>query len=60
MPRFMSHWSLVPCVWVRSFSARIKRVVFGATEPKAGSLISARKLLESGYYNHILSINQVV
>ena len=33
--------------------ARIKRVVFGATEPKAGSLISARKLLESGYYNHI-------
>ena len=19
MPRFMSHWSLVPCVWVRSF-----------------------------------------
>ena len=34
--------------------ARIKRVVFGATEPKAGSLISARKLLESGYYNHIL------
>ena len=33
--------------------ARVKRVVFGATEPKAGSLISARKLLESGYYNHI-------
>lgn len=33
--------------------ARIRRVVFGATEPKAGSLISARKLLESGYYNHI-------
>ena len=33
--------------------ARIKRVVFGATEPKAGSLISARKLLESGYYNHL-------
>ena len=33
--------------------ARIKRVVFGATEPKAGSLISARKLLESGYDNHI-------
>ena len=33
--------------------ARVKRVVFGATEPKAGSLVSARKLLESGYYNHI-------
>lgn len=33
--------------------ARIGRVVFAATEPKAGSLISARKLLESGYYNHV-------
>ncbi len=32
--------------------ARVNRVVFAATEPKAGSLISARKLLENGYYNH--------
>lgn len=32
--------------------ARISRVVFGATETKAGSLVSARKLLETGYYNH--------
>lgn len=33
--------------------ARISRVVFGATEPKAGSLISARQLLQMGYYNHV-------
>lgn len=32
--------------------ARVSRVVFGTTEPKAGSLVSARKLLETGYYNH--------
>ena len=32
--------------------ARIARVVFAATEPKAGSLVIARKLLETGYYNH--------
>ena len=32
--------------------ARIHRVVFAATEPKAGSLVSSRKLLELGYYNH--------
>lgn len=32
--------------------ARIHRVVFGATEPKAGSLVSSRQLLDSGYYNH--------
>lgn len=33
--------------------ARVARVVFAATEPKAGSLVSARRQLESGYYNHI-------
>ncbi|WP_213032973.1 tRNA adenosine(34) deaminase TadA [Acinetobacter silvestris] len=33
--------------------SRIHRVVFGATEPKAGSLVSSRKLLELGYYNHV-------
>jgi tRNA(Arg) A34 adenosine deaminase TadA len=32
--------------------ARIQRVVFATTEPKAGSLVSARQLLENGYYNH--------
>ncbi len=32
--------------------ARIQRVVFATTEPKAGSLVSARRLLENGYYNH--------
>lgn len=33
--------------------ARIGRVVFAATEPKSGSLVSARRLLENGYYNHV-------
>lgn len=33
--------------------SRIHRVVFAATEPKAGSLVSARQLLETGYYNHL-------
>lgn len=34
--------------------ARLKRVVFAASEPKAGSLQSARQLMapESGYFNH--------
>jgi tRNA(adenine34) deaminase len=35
--------------------ARIARVVFAATEPKAGSLVSARRQLESGYYNHVFA-----
>lgn len=35
--------------------ARIAKVVFATTEPKAGSLVSARKQLETGYYNHLFS-----
>lgn len=35
--------------------ARIQKVIFGATEPKAGSLISQRQLLTQGYYNHIFA-----
>lgn len=33
--------------------ARVGRVVFATTEPKAGALVSERKLLDSGYYNHV-------
>ena len=36
--------------------ARVARVVFGATEPKAGSLISARNLFATGYYNHVFAV----
>lgn len=35
--------------------ARVARVVFAAAEPKAGSLQSARRQLESGYYNHVFA-----
>ncbi|MEG0604557.1 MAG: tRNA adenosine(34) deaminase TadA [Acinetobacter sp.] len=38
--------------------ARIKKVVFATTEPKAGSLVSARQLLENGYYNHKFVFDQ--
>ncbi len=32
--------------------ARVTQVVFAATEPRAGSLISARQLMQQGFYNH--------
>ncbi|MDP2228947.1 MAG: tRNA adenosine(34) deaminase TadA [Moraxellaceae bacterium] len=35
--------------------ARVARVVFAAAEPKSGSLVSARRQLESGYYNHVFT-----
>ena len=33
--------------------SRIQRVVFAALETKAGSLVSSRQLLDTGYYNHV-------
>ncbi|MEB3752826.1 tRNA adenosine(34) deaminase TadA [Acinetobacter sp. MD2(2019)] len=34
--------------------ARVQKVIFAASEPKAGSLLSARQLLNNnGYYNHV-------
>ena len=32
--------------------ARIKRVVYGATEPRTGAIESAQRLFETGVYNH--------
>jgi len=34
--------------------ARISRVVYGATEPKAGAIESALQLAQQPFYNHIL------
>ena len=35
--------------------ARVQRVVFAALEPRAGSLVSARSLMQDGFYNHYFS-----
>ncbi len=35
--------------------ARVGKVVFAAFEPRAGSLVSARQLMQSGFYNHYFS-----
>lgn len=32
--------------------ARIKRLVFGAAEPRYGAVISGQKLLDNGHFNH--------
>lgn len=34
--------------------SRVQRVVFGATEPKAGAIVSALQLTEQPFYNHKL------
>lgn len=35
--------------------ARVGHVVYAASEPRAGSLVSARQLMQNGFYNHYFS-----
>lgn len=35
--------------------ARVSRLVFGTTEPKAGAVVSQAKILDSAYFNHKLN-----
>ena len=35
--------------------ARVQHIYFAANEPRAGSLVSARQLMQSGFYNHFFS-----
>ena len=36
--------------------SRVQRVVFGATEPKAGAIVSALQLADQPFYNHKLQV----
>ena len=36
--------------------ARVKRVVYAATEPRTGAIESAQRLFETGEYNHVPEI----
>jgi tRNA(adenine34) deaminase len=36
--------------------ARIKRLVYGATEPRAGAVVSANKLLDGEQFNHRIEV----
>lgn len=49
--------TLEPCVMCvgAMLHARIKKVVFGAYDPKAGAIASVMKLLDENKFNHTLS-----
>lgn len=40
--------------------ARVGRVVFGAPEPRFGALVSQRRLLEEGAFNHLMQVESGV
>jgi len=54
LPHSTLYVTLEPCAMCVGtlVHARVARVVFGATEPKAGCLVSNSSLIESGHFNH--------
>ena len=38
--------------------ARVETLVFGAREPRAGSVVSQARLLESGHFNHAVVVEE--
>lgn len=40
--------------------ARVDRLVFGATEPRAGAIVSQASLIDAGHFNHQLSFTEGV
>ena len=48
--------TLEPCAMCSGaiIHARVARVVFGAPEPRFGALVSQRRLLDEGAFNHVM------
>lgn len=58
LPNTTLYVTLEPCTMCVGalVHARVKRIVYGAAEPKGGAITSAHQLLDSGLYNHIPEI----
>lgn len=58
LPNTTLYVTLEPCTMCLGalVQARVKRIVYGAIEPKAGAIESAFQLFDSGVYNHIPEI----
>jgi tRNA(adenine34) deaminase len=54
LPGTTLYVSLEPCTMCVGalVQARVRRLVYGATEPRTGAIESAHQLFESGDYNH--------
>ena len=54
LPNTTLYVTLEPCTMCVGalVQARVKRLVYGAREPRTGAIESAHRLLESGEYNH--------
>lgn len=60
LPETSLYVTIEPCTMCLGamVHARIGRLVFGATEPKAGAVVSQTSLVNADYFNHRLQIKQ--
>lgn len=57
LPNTSLYVTIEPCTMCvgAMIHARVGRLIFGATEPRAGAVVSQASLLEAEYFNHRLS-----
>jgi len=58
LPGTVLYVTIEPCTMCvgAMLHARIDTLVFGATEPRAGAVMSQQKLLQQDYYNHRINV----
>jgi tRNA(adenine34) deaminase len=58
LPDTTLYVTIEPCAMCAGalMHARIKRLVYGATEPRAGAVVSSIKLLDGGQFNHRIEV----
>jgi tRNA(adenine34) deaminase len=58
LPACTVYVTIEPCTMCLGaiIHARVNTLVFGATEPRYGAVVSGQRLLESGVYNHQLQV----
>jgi tRNA(adenine34) deaminase len=59
LPNTTLYVTLEPCTMCVGalVQARVKRIVYGAVEPKTGAIESAHRLFDEGSFNHLPEIN---
>jgi len=57
LPDTTLYVTIEPCAMCTGalIHARVRRLVFGATEPRAGAVVSAGRLLDATHFNHRVS-----
>ena len=62
LPGCTLYVTLEPCTmcWGAMIHARVDRLVYGATEPRAGVVDSAIELSKADFYNHTIAIDKGV